>query len=530
MKKLITLLLVLAMVLSLCPAMAEEPVVLTVAVADKTNVEDYNTNEMTLYIEKALNVDLQFNVYASVDYNNKINLMVTSGDKLEDIILGSFADSLVFTWAQQGAIAPLTEYFKSAETAPNLFEAMERTGVDFRGSITLPDSEIYYVPTFNQSYGNEYNKIWYYNAWMQKLGAEVPETLDDFADLLRLAVETDLNENGLADEIGLAGWDGINGFWFSYLMNAFTYYDTWNDHMKVVDGVVSFSYTEDAFRQGVEYIAAMIEEGLIAPESVTQDQTSWKNMLNTAPNTVFAHTYTTSSQILDNAIKSDCLYILPVEGPDGHRTAQYQPSKPGCGMVISATCENIDAAFAVGDLLVCEYLGITTRWGQEGRDWDYVANTADPSQYEGAYDVFGAYIIVYDDATFWSSGGLQNRSWMQNGPYIRQYGIAGGRSALVGKVSVYEKNIANADTAYQTCGYQPEEYIIKLIYSAEEQEIVNKVSPDLKTFVEETVAGWLLDPASLTDEAWDAFLAGVEELGASAWLEVAQAAYDRSRG
>ena len=87
MKKLLAMLLVLAMVLSLCPAMAEEPVVLTVAISDKTNVEDYNTNEMTLYIENALNVDLQFNVYASVDYNNKINLMVTSGDKLEDIII-----------------------------------------------------------------------------------------------------------------------------------------------------------------------------------------------------------------------------------------------------------------------------------------------------------------------------------------------------------------------------------------------------------------------------------------------------------
>lgn len=529
MKKLLTLLLALTMVLGLMPAMAEEPVVLTVAIADKTNVEDYNTNDMTLYIEKTLNVDLQFNVYASVDYTDKINLMVNSGDKLEDIILGTFTDALVFDWAQQGAIAPLTEYFESAETAPYIFESFERTGRDIRGNITLPDGEIYYVPVYNQSYGNEYNKIWYYDAWMQKLGAEVPETLDDFADLLRQVVETDLNENGIADEIGLAGWDGINGFWFSYLMNAFTYYDTWNDHMKVVDGVVSFSYTEDAFREGVEYIAGMIEEGLIASESITQDQNSWKNMINSAPNTVFAHTYTTASQILDGEIKSNCLYILPVEGPNGHRTAQFQPSKPGCGMVISATCENIDAAFAVGDLLTSEYIGITQRWGQEGLDWDYVAKTEDPSMYDCAYDIFGAYIVVYNDAAFWSSGGLQNRSWMQNGPYTRQYGIAAGRAALAGNVSVYEKNIADADTAYQTCGYQPEEVIAKLIYSADEQAVVNKVSADLNNFVAETVAGWLLDISTLTDESWEAFLAGVEQLGAAEWLEVAQAAYDRSR-
>ena len=531
MKKLITLLLALVMVLSLCPAMAEEPVVLTVAIADKTNVEDYNTNEMTLYIEKALNVDLQFNVYAAVDYNNKINLMVTSGDKLEDIILcgSAFPDALVYSWAQAGALAPLTEYYQSAETAPTIFESIERTGYDFRGDITLPDGEIYYIPIYNQSYGNEYQKIWYYDGWMQALGADIPTTIDELADLLRQVIATDLNGNDVADEIGMAGWDGIRGAWFSYLMNAFTYYDAGNDHLKVVDGVVSFAYTEEAFRDGVEYIAAMIEEGLIAPESVTQDQTSWKNMINTADHTVFSHAYTTPSQILSTEIKNNHLVLGPVEGPDGHISAQFQPSKANCGMVISATCENVDAAFAVGDFLCSELLGITTRWGQEGRDWDYVAKTADPSIYEGAYENFGAYIIVYDDATFWSSGGLQNRSWMQNGPYVRQYGLAAGRSGMAGNISIYEKHIADADILYQTCGLQPEEVIAKLIYSAEEQEIVNKVSPDLKTFVEETVAGWLLDGSTLTDEAWDAFLAGVEELGAADWLEVAQAAYDRSR-
>lgn len=529
MKKLVTLLLALAMVLTLCPAMAEEPVVLTVAVADKTNVEDFNTNETTLYIEEALNVDLQFNVYASVDYNNKINLMVTSGDEMEDIIIGNFSDSLVYSWAQAGALAPLTEYYKSAETAPVLFESIERTGYDFRGDITLPDGEIYYIPVYNQSYGNEYNKVWYYDAWMQQLGAEVPETIDDFAELLRQVVATDLNGNGINDEIGFAGFDGINGFWFSYLMNGFTYYDANNDHMKVVDGTVSFAYTEDAFREGVEYIAAMIEEGLIAPESVTQVQDSLKNMINSADHSVFAYTFTTPSQILDTEIKNNCLVIAPLEGPDGHRSTQFNPSKAGCGMVISAGCEDVATAFAVGDFLCSELLGITTRWGQEGRDWDYVAKTADPAIYEGAYANFGAYIIVYDDATFWSSGGLQNRSWMQAGPYVRQYGLAAGRSGLAGNISIYEKHIADADILYQTCGYQPEEVIAKLIYSADEQEVVNKVSTDLNTYVEETIAGWLLDSASLTDEAWDAFLAGVEELGAAEWLEVAQAAYDRSR-
>ena len=42
------------------------------------------------------------------------------------------------------------------------------------------------------------------------------------------------------------------------------------------------------------------------------------------------------------------------------------------------------------------------------------------------------------------------------------------------------------------------------------------------------VAGVRTD--ALDDAAWDAFQAQVEALGASRWLEVAQAAYDRSVG
>ncbi len=529
MKKLLTILVALALLA--CPmAFAEEPVTLTVAVADKTNVEDYNTNLMTLYIEEQLNVDLQFQVYASTDYNTKINIKVQSGDELEDIILGTFGDGLVFQWAQEGAIAPLTKYYKDASTAPNLFEAFERTGYDFRGDITLPDGEIYYIPVYNQSYGNEYQaKFWYNPAWLEQLGEDLPETIDELRDLLSKVVATDLNNNGEADEIGIADYDGINGRWFSYLMNAFTYYDHLNDHMVVHDGTVSFAYTDEKFREGVLYIADMIAEGLIASESITQDNATWKNMINASDHSTFIVPYTTPSQILDLELKSKYVAMPPVKGPDDVCFSTFNPSKANCGMVISAGCENIEKAFEVGDLLTSELMGITQRWGQKGQDWDYVSETADPSQYAGTYSIFGAVIVVYDDAKFWSSGGMQNRSWMQTGPFVRQYGIAAGRATKVGSASDYDLHIADGDILYQTGGFAPAEYISKLIYSEDEQAVVTKISEDLNTYVNETVSGWLLDSSKLTDDAWNAFLEGVSSLGAEEWLECAQAAYDRSQ-
>ena len=48
MKKTLYLLLALVLMCATALALADEPVKLTIAIPDKVNVEDYNTNEMTL--------------------------------------------------------------------------------------------------------------------------------------------------------------------------------------------------------------------------------------------------------------------------------------------------------------------------------------------------------------------------------------------------------------------------------------------------------------------------------------------------
>ena len=47
----------------------------------------------------------------------------------------------------------------------------------------------------------------------------MPTTLDEYRDLLKAVVSTDLNENGKADEVGLAGTgfnDKYYNGWFEY--------------------------------------------------------------------------------------------------------------------------------------------------------------------------------------------------------------------------------------------------------------------------------------------------------------------------
>jgi putative aldouronate transport system substrate-binding protein len=527
--------------LSTLAAFAAAPVVLTCALADRTNVEDFNASSVTLWVEKTLNVDLRFNVYAANDFVNKMNLKVASGDPLEDLVFansmgGPIADDIVYQWATNGALAPLTRYYKDKKVAANLYQAMDRVGYDFRGALTMPDGEIYYVPILNSSFSVEYPaKLWVYQPWLDKLGISAPTTTKEFQAVLKKVVTSDLNGNGKPDEVGMAGQAGVLGDkWFPWLMNAFVYTNPTNDFIKIENGKASFAFLEDAWREGIEYIASLIKDGCLPTQSVTQKDAEARLMLNTPDVTCFTIDYAIPFQVTDLARKTAYVAMPPLTGPKGVRYAMFEPSKPMCGMLVSSRCKNVEAAFRVGDVLVEERNSIVTRFGQEGKDWDYISSlpAAEQKKYISPYKGFPPYIVVYNDAAFWGSGSMQNRSWMQSGPFIRQYGIANGMGVIPEKVMPYDMNVANGICLYQygpnNAGFKPKEYIIKLLYKPEESKIVADVRATLRPYLEETMSKWILGHAKLDDASWSQFKKTAESFGLAQMLKVVQAAYTRS--
>ena len=173
------------------------PVKLTVAMAENLRVKDFETNNMTLLVEKGVNVDMDFMVLPSSDYNQRINLMVMAGSSdLPDVLIGNqfFSDSTVFTWALAGAIIPLTKYYKDTNASANFHEAQKKANANVLPQITMPDGEIYGIPKFNQSMGNEHRaKGWYYEPWLKKLGLQAPATSVEFRNVLKAVVTSDPN-------------------------------------------------------------------------------------------------------------------------------------------------------------------------------------------------------------------------------------------------------------------------------------------------------------------------------------------------
>ena len=558
MKKLIALLLAILMIFSLVmtgcgsaeveetaaqsgeqaqqPADSEEPVVLEVWIQNNTRVADFNNNKMTTWLEEQGNFDLQITAIPSEDFVTKVNLALTVGavEDLPDIILANDSKSLpstsILEWSETGTILPLTEYYDDPELAKNINEAKERAGVDYTTQLVMPDGEIYSVAFYNQSYGNEYPaKTFIYKPWLDAMGEEMPETTEDFYNLLKKVAETDLNGNGKHDEIPFVGASQSANYekYLQFLLNAFVYAGDREGVYRVVnDGIVSAAFTTEEFKEGLAYVRQLFEEGLVLNESLTMIEDQYKALMNTDEHTVFAITYTTPSTFNNSDISSEFVAIEPLVGPKGVQYATYYQSVTENRMIITANCDNPEAAFKLGDLMSSEYIGITQRWGEQGVNWDYVADAEGAENWEAPYENFDLYMIAYDDNAFWRGTEPTDACWIQAGVLVRQYEIANGVGVPKGSVSAYTQHVNESNSLYQEGGYAPAQTIPVLVYTSDEAVVVNEVQATLKAYVEEYIAAVLMGNKNL-EEDWDAFQAELEVIGLSEYLDVVQSAYDR---
>ena len=515
------------------PDVPAEPVKLTVWVQTQTKVADYNDNEMTRWLEEHANVDLEVTAIPAADFNTKVNMALTAGavEDLPDIIMSykAMAATSVMEWADAGNILPLTEYYNDAELAKNINEAIERTGVDYTAHLYMPDGNIYSIGNYNQSYGNEYpGKIWINKVWLDKLEMEIPTTVEEFYNVLKAVAETDLNGNGKNDEIPFAGSTGTKyGKYMEAIMNGYFYAGDKNGVYNIVeDGVVSSGATTEEFKESLKFLRKMFQEGLVLKESLTMNDDQFLTLANTEDNTVFSFVYSSPSGFTDEDRRSEYIAINPLIGPEGVQYSTYHQSVGNHCFFITANCKNPEAAFKVGDLMSSEYIGISSRFGLQGTDWDYPQDAKNVDEWESAMSQFPLYVVLYDADNFWAAKEPTHNSWMQTGPYVRQYAIANGMSVKKGAVSSSTENQNQAQINYQEGGYAPKEHIPVLVYNEDESVIVAEAQSALASYIGEFIGAVMMGNKNLEGD-WDAFQSELEKIGLSDYLAAVQSAYDR---
>lgn len=514
----------------------KEPVTLTVGIVANPSVSDWKTNEQTVYIEGTTGINLEFNELPSEEFITKIDLMITAGGAdLPDILIGGMPlDSLV-KWGQTDLIIPLNGYYEdiSHYLDQSFAEGCNMSLEEALIYMTCYDGNIYSLPTLSESYNNQIsgNRLLVYQPWLDKLNIDrySIETTDDYYDMLCKIRDTDLNENGKQDEIPLIASKNTLSNLRRGLMSPFVTCQPryWTKE----DGKVDVVFNRDEWREGIRYIRKLVEEGLIMPESFTQDDKQMTAIQTQDVQVVggVARVSTTNIPASDPNFTA-YTHIMPLGGPNGMREIVRVPSIPGNAMAITSNCEYPEVAFRLGDYLCSEEMTIWGRFGVQDTDWSQ-PKEGEISPYEDLDLVPYKTVLTINQSLSWAE--LPNNFWANTGPRIYGEKLFFGQ-ALPNDMPANERDYQyTLAKDYFTAGsFANDDKIVNgLIYNEEESEIINSIYNPAITYVEESWARFILGDLDINSDAdWNSYVQELSKMNLDEAIAATQSCLDRMYG
>jgi len=132
-------------------------------------------------------------------------------------------------------------------------------------------TEIYFLPEYNSSpYGGHIR-----GDWLDRVGMEVPTTIEEYVDVLRAFRDQDANGNGDPnDEIPTSAREFAR--WMDHHFAPFGIamvegYPAWD----IYDGKIQYSAVQPNMKEALAWIRDLYAEGLLDPESFTNTYQIW---------------------------------------------------------------------------------------------------------------------------------------------------------------------------------------------------------------------------------------------------------------
>ena len=164
---------------------------------------------------------VKINWEASADYDTVMQPRIAAGSDLPDIFVvpPSMTNTGVYNLAHEGLIQPLDDLI--SQYAPDIQRVLDEDP-ELKNLLTAPDGHIYTIAD-TPKYVNDMvvaNALFIRQDWLDTLGLEQPETIEDWYEVLTAFKNEDPNGNGIQDEIPLSGIDLASGL-FSYLLSSY---------------------------------------------------------------------------------------------------------------------------------------------------------------------------------------------------------------------------------------------------------------------------------------------------------------------
>jgi putative aldouronate transport system substrate-binding protein len=475
--------------------------------------------------EKKTNVKIKWITVPNDGWKEKRSIMFASGD-LPDVVAGM--DTLNLTasdelqYASQGLLIPLDSMLE--KDAPNLSKLMS-ADPSIKKLISQDDGNVYSLPCVADCYHCNYSqKMWINKTWLDKLNLKLPTTTDEYEQVLKAFKTQDPNGNGKADELPLVtctgGWHvDLDG----YLMCAFTYSDP-DTKLALQDGKLIFTPTTDKYKEGLEYLHRLYKEGLISPQSFTNDEPT-NTKMNVAGKEAVIGSYPFAYQNYsgDTEVWKQYVILPPLKGPDGFvTTPNYTLSRDVIrgNFAITKNAKNPELILHWVDWFYSDE-GTKYRLGREGIDWR-------PAK-QGELDFNGEqadYMVLQtpkDDQYYGNIDFTQNIPTNYSKKY-RESAVAPQDYLAEGIANGTEVQLFQGTKAYEAVAPKKDQSIPPLTVAADKISDYSRMQTELFDYQKEALVKFITGDMDL-DKDWDSYKAQFDKLSLQDYLQMSNEAY-----
>ena len=456
----------------------------------------YNDNLAWQFLEERSNIDFELMEFAPAEAAEKMNLIMAGGQYTDILYKANHID--LNKYGMDGILIPLEDLIR--EYAPNLSKLLdERNGWS---DITAPDGHIYQLPLFNTPSANTAGMYYWVNQnWLDAVGMDMPTSNEELYQVLKAFKEQDPNGNGVADEIPWAVYEG-EGYSLPELMCYMDLGLWYGQYWVAVDGEMQYAPITEWFKEDVlKFFAKLYAEGLINEDmyTLTKDQMM---AVGTSGANVYGMCYNSSTNF---TTEDDRLNWSAFRPYNTDNLALNNGISNG-GFAITDKCENPEIMMAWVDFLYTQEGGKVLRQGVEG-----VSYRINP---DGTYDTIteGFEKNVYQATLMGSAtpAGIIPDFYYNN---VNPATDPNGAHVNKELSNAYGKGVA----------------VPKLAYSVEEKEVYDTYFTDIDSYVRNYIAEAVTGVIDI-DATWDEFQETLKAMQIEAIIAAQQAAYDRAWG
>lgn len=465
----------------------------------------------------------------------KINLMLASGDDLPDVFW-NFGDgksgNIVVQYADQDIFIPTENLINNY--MPSVKKILDDHPT-YWTEIKAPDGHTYGFPYIEEMYGLVLTggPLLINKNWLDKVGKKVPTTVDEWVDCLKAFRDGgDLNGNGKADEIPMATWFGANDTFGSYNMfyrftGAFGQADSYcggnayADHLRLIDGKVTFTAMDPAFKDTAAFFNMLNKEKLIWNGSFESDASAayQSSLIKEDVARIGCFGTWTDQEITNLDVHDEYVAVPRLKGTKGSTGFEnnYSELQDSSDTAITTSCKFPHVVARFVDYMVGDpAISIQSNWGAEG----YNYKKDDKGVLRTPLDDKGRYVAQTEYKNFGearvNSTPCRGSMIVLNEYYDKVAGYA------YDAVQLFENQKVNGKEEIM----KEYETIPRVLMTTEELSRLAQIQPTISDIVDRYINQWVT--GGVTDDNWNSYLEELKAAGVEELVSIYQTAVDRT--